>query len=401
MPICNNTASSIGGIMRLLARSIALGYFVLIAVVVLLQWLGITNFRAPFQAIKHAPKSPIVISIAYSAEQRDWLNQALSAFQASNPNIKGQPIQVQLLERNSQALIANIPSLKPVAIIPTSSSQLQQLGPAVWANTAQGDFAPQATTVSPMVFMSWSDRSEKLFPPLTHSPWRRLHDTLILDNWGANTLGGEASWGKVKLGIVSPESDISGVNTLSLISYAYFNKSENLTTQNINDNMFQTWFGEFIKNVRDMPNSSETLANNFWQRGRSSYDVVFVYEHQALSFVARTGRASEISLTYPSHTFFADHPFTILEADWISSEQQQAARAFRDFLLSPDIQRNALQYGLRPVNPQISLDDPSPNNAFRFGETLGLQTEQPAMTQIPDPQISEAIMRLWRQQTRR
>jgi ABC-type sulfate transport system substrate-binding protein len=53
----------------------------------------------------------------------------------------------------------------------------------------------------------------------------------------------------------------------------------------------------------------------------------------------------------------SDHPFAVLQGDWVTDEQKQAALQFRDFLLNPDQQRLALSYGFRPANATVTLTD--------------------------------------------
>ena len=62
---------------------------------------------------------------------------------------------------------------------------------------------------------------------------------------------------------------------------------------------------------------------------------------------------------FPAHgTFWAQHPYCILDAEWVTQEQHEAARLYEDYLLAPEQQALAVDKGLRPVNQSISLHAP-------------------------------------------
>jgi hypothetical protein len=53
-----------------------------------------------------------------------------------------------------------------------------------------------------------------------------------------------------------------------------------------------------------------------------------------------------------------------LQGNWVSQEQQEAARIFRDFLLAVPQQRLALATGFRPANVNVHITDNAPGNVF-------------------------------------
>src|SRR5690349_4940733 len=104
--------------MRQIARFVAFGYFAVVAVAAALQFAGLTQFAAPSNAIPAPTRPPIAVSLVYSSEQREWLIAAAQQFASTRPTLRGRPIQLILQDRGSQAIIAGIEQLKPVAIIP-------------------------------------------------------------------------------------------------------------------------------------------------------------------------------------------------------------------------------------------------------------------------------------------
>lgn len=387
--------------MRQFARYVAFGYIALIAVVAVLQLVGVTEFRAPFNVIPAPERPPIVVSIIYSSEQREWLTAAQQQFLAQSPTLRGRPIQIQLHERGSLAVITSINQLRPVAIIPTSSTQLNVLASMSSVRAASGINAPQPIALSPLVLVGWKERTDRLFPNGVVD-WERLRQALQALNWGDPSLGGQANWGPVKFGHASPRSDTTGVDVLTLLAYAYHQRASGLSQSHVDDNAFQTWFGDIERMVREFPTSSDVLFTNFLQRGPSAYDVVIAYENQAVARANQAPQWGQYQVIYPSASTLSDHPFVILEGGYeITPEQQEAARMFRTFLLGESAQRLALGYGFRPANAAISLNDPDPSNKFPTATQLGVKIDLPGGVEIPNSMVASALLRLWGQQTGR
>jgi hypothetical protein len=387
--------------MRQVARFVAIGYFVIVAIAAALQLAGLTQFTAPFNVLPVPARPPIVVSLVYSSEQREWLGAAAQQFVASGPTIRGRPIQLMLQDRGSQAIIANIEQLKPVAIIPAGSAQLAALARASQVKLAGGANAPQPIALSPLVLIGWKERTDLLLPSDTADMWARLHDAVLKPNWGDPSLGGKSEWGPVKLGHASPRTTNSGAETLSLLAYAYSKKARGLTVADIGKPDFQAWLQEFESGVSDFPDSTDALFSSFLARGPSAYDIVVAYENLAVMGIERAKRWGELRVLYPPATLLADHPFAILDAAWVAPEQQDAARLFRDYLLSEPAQRLALHYGFRPANAAVTLTTVEPDNMFPAAFGIGVQQELPGSVELPAPEVGDALVTIWRQQTGR
>lgn len=93
---------------------------------------------------------------------------------------------------------------------------------------------------------------------------------------------------------------------------------------------------------------------------------------------------------YPEEgTFVHEHPFGIVNADWVTPQQQQAARLFTDFVLTPDMQQLIMAEGFRPANPAVALDYP-------FTAENGVDPNQPtALLNVPSPETIIAIQQSW------
>jgi Ca-activated chloride channel homolog len=93
---------------------------------------------------------------------------------------------------------------------------------------------------------------------------------------------------------------------------------------------------------------------------------------------------------YPKEgTFMHEHPFAIVNADWVNDSQKAAAKVFTDFILTPNIQKQIMQYGFRPANTEVTLEYPIVSD-------LGVDPAQPKkILQVPEPSVVAAVQQSW------
>ncbi|MBC8100451.1 MAG: VWA domain-containing protein, partial [Armatimonadetes bacterium] len=94
---------------------------------------------------------------------------------------------------------------------------------------------------------------------------------------------------------------------------------------------------------------------------------------------------------YPEEgTFWHEHPFGIVTAEWVTTEQQAAARVFTEFVLTPDMQRVLMAEGFRPANLDVPLD------SVVFSAANGVDPSQPAaILDVPSANVVAAIQSNW------
>ena len=91
-------------------------------------------------------------------------------------------------------------------------------------------------------------------------------------------------------------------------------------------------------------------------RGPEPFDALFVYESVVIDYLkSAEGRWGELRVVYPQHNMWNDNPYYILDAPWSSADQRKAAGAFLDFLLSEPVQKQSLEHGFRPGNPEVPI----------------------------------------------
>ena len=384
------------------ARILSIGYLFIAALAALWNFTG-KPLGAALVPIGPA-REPIVVTLAYGTEKREWLEQAVVRFAAEDRRINGRPIQIELQGIGSRELVTEIVGgqLQPTVISPASTIQMELLRSEWQARNGAdivgtGTDAPQPLVLTPLVLVMWEQRAQALWPNGPQQFWPELHDALADPNgWAAR---GHGEWGFVKFGHTSPQTSNSGMQTLVLLAYAYHNKTTDLTSANVLDPQFQQWLAEFELAVMEFGDSTGTFMDNMVCFGPSKYDAVLVYENLAVQNVeAAQGRWGPIRVYYPPATIISDHPYAVLNAPWVTAEQQQAVAMFRDCLLAEPTQQLALQYGFRPANADVSIINNDGNNPFNALQGYGLQVDIQQQVAVPPADVLTSLLDLWRRQ---
>jgi hypothetical protein len=388
-----------------LSRIIALGY-IAICLLALVGTLLIGPLGyAPFPLVPARARPPIVVTIWYSTEKREWLEAARQRFEATSPTYSGRPIQLQLKGLGSPEIAQRVASrdwrgeAPPTAISPASGMWLSMFNVPVAASGAE---APQPLAVSPLVLVGWEDRARALWPDGARNLWGDLHEAIADPNgWRAH--GGQEIWGPVKFGHTSPLTSNSGAQTLILLAYAFHNKSGGLTSADIGAPGFAQWLSEIESGAASFGDSTGTLMSDMINKGPSQYDFGVVYENLALQSMgaARQRQGQPLRVFYPPSTLVSDHPFALPEGVGASSEQRAAAIVFRDFLRSNAIQKLALQYGFRPTDPNVPIASDEAGNPFRTYASNGVQIEIAQQAETPPAEVVNGLLELWKNRIKR
>jgi len=349
---------------------------------------------APVRELILPPPAPVVVSVLYSTEKEAWLDEVIVDFAKTNPTINGHPVKVELEKMGSWEINAAVldGTRKPVIVSPASSLQIVALQDASNSKFGKSLVNPADTTAchsvvkTPLVLVAWKERADVLWgqQPGT-SLWQNIHDALVNPQGWASL--NHPEWGYVKFGHTDPLKSNSGYMTILLMTYGYYGKTSNLTASDILSNSdYQKWFLETESSIGQFENSTGPLMDKMISYGPSTFDFVTVYEATAISQADNAvGRYGELHVYYPSATLMSDHPFCVLNADWVTPQQAQGAQLFINYLTSKPAQELALlKYGFRPVDTSIKLDqagspfDRYAANGFRSDLSANPEVQIPA-----------------------
>ena len=394
----NSSARTFRIVLLLLYTLIGLGVFV--------GALLSPSFRslayAPLRELLLPKPQPIVLSLLYSTEKEAWLNEVIADFYATNPTVGGRPIQVELSKSGSREMYLSVlDGAQPDVISPASSLQisiLQDLSASKFGAPLvdlKDSSLCRPFVQTPLVLVAWKERADVLWGenPNGHM-WIRLHDAVIESSgWDAFN---HPEWGYIKYGQTSPLSSNSGFMAILLMTYNYFEKTSDLTAQDIlADSAYQQWFLEIQNSVPQFGESTGTYMKDMVAYGPSTYDIVAVYEATAIEQASNAvSRYGELRVYYPPATVMSEHPFCVVNGAWVTPAKVDAAQLFTDYLLSEPAQQLALLgYGFRPVTPGIALDQTG--SPFTRYAANGLKTDLPPNVEIPAGNVLDTLLEFW------
>jgi ABC-type Fe3+ transport system substrate-binding protein len=286
-------------------------------------------------------------------------------------------------------------------ISPASSLQI-----AILENLSQDKFGSpivhpnrsedcRSVVETPLVLVSWAEKAQALWGDEANSHlWQKLH-TALTDPEGWASVG-HPEWGYIKFGQTSPLSSNSGFMTILLLTYDFYGKTGGLLAQDIlSDPEYQQWFLAFQGTISQFGDSTGTYMRDMVAYGPSTYDFVAVYEATAIEHMENASdRYGELRVYYPPATVMSDHPFCVLDAEWVTPEKAEAARVFTDFLLSQEAQEKALlDHGFRPVVAGIPLDQAG--SPFVAYQDNGIQVGIPPEVEIPPGNVLDTLLNFW------
>ncbi len=360
---------------------------------------------APLRELILPPPEPIVVSVLYSTEKEAWLNDAIVEFERTRPSVNGHPVQIESEKMGSREIYLAVldGSRQPDVVSPASMLQisiLQDQSVGVFGRPAV-NMADRATcrsvVTTPLVLVAWKERADALWgarPP--RDLWQQLQRSVV-DPRGWAKLG-HPDWGYVKFGHTDPLRSNSGFMTILLMTYDYHSKTSDLRAEDIlSDAGYQEWLINFERNISEFEYSTGPLMQKMVSYGPSTYDLVTVYEATAIEQVENAvGRYGELRVYYPPATVWSDHPFCILESDWVTDEKRTAAQLFIDFLTSQPAQELALlKYGFRPVDASTPLGQVgSPFNTYAAN---GFQADLSSLpsVQAPPGNVLNTLLDFW------
>ncbi|MFO0749587.1 MAG: substrate-binding domain-containing protein [Myxococcota bacterium] len=339
------------------------------------------------------------ISFVYSSEKKDWIESACNEFERAHPDIKVARVGRGSLDEAQDILDEKV---KPTLWSPADSLVLNLLE-SDWDTkfhtplfSHDGDDAPQSLAITPLVFAIWEDRANVLMKAAAGKiTWDAIRLAVASDQ-GWPAVGGDASWGFVKLGHTDPTRSNSGLQALLLMSLEYYKRTSGLQIADILDPTYQAWVKDIEKGVTKFETSTGTFMTDMVRFGPSKYDIAVVYENLAISQLENAqGRWGSLKVYYPGTTIWSDHPVALVVADWVTPAQRDAARQLVTFLKSRPVQEQALAYGFRPGDPSVPVRTQDERNPFVRLAKYGISVDIPPVATPPAGPVIRNMMMMW------
>jgi Ca-activated chloride channel homolog len=367
------------------------------------------------------PGNAIEISIIYAPESGQYMPRIIESFnqlarEGKNP-LTGQPLASgerpiwvtdptngaggssgTVMQGIINAIIApnNQNVSRPTIFQPSVSHWL------ALANERSGrelfDLANAAPTANaPVVMAIWESRLQAIRDKVGYDEigWEELIDVLNSPNgWCDYDVPGCRR--TVLYGHTDPRISSTGLSTLIAEFYAAarangFTERE-LTLDQVRDPVVQEGVRQ-IENLIRHYSRRTTEFKEYIAQGPSYLDFVALEENDLIYI--NQGKTQyqppeRLVALYPKEgTFWHEHPFGIVQADWVSAEQADAARIFTQYVLLVPQQELIMSEGFRPANPDVQLGYP-------FTPENGVTTEgPPTVLQVPSADVIIAIQESW------
>ena len=315
-------------------------------------------------AVPEAPKGSIQVEISSSNTKEDWMNAVVAQFNAEQHKIaSGEVIFVtvkHVTSGGSQKSILDGKS-QPVVWSPGDQSWIDEAN-RVWKDRNGKELISEAcpaSVLAPIGFGMWRPMAEALGWPEKPISW----DDLVA--LSANPEGwasvGHPEWGQFKFGHTHPDYSNAGLLSMTALAYSIAGKTSGLTADEVYAQNVVDAFRGVEQNTYHYGLQSRPLMQLLAQRGPEYLHGVTTSEAEILKTNAEFGSQMRYQLVFifpAKGTFWSEQPYCVLNADWVTPEQKEAAKLFRDYILDPKQQEMAITYYLRPVNDTIALHAP-------------------------------------------
>ena len=340
---------------------------------------------------------PVALSILYGSEKKTWLEEAATAFEQSGATTKsGRPIDVvpKAMGSGEAALAILDGSEKPHVFSPASGAYITLLNED-WLSSAQTPrtkpIAPAGDplVLSPIVIAMWRPMAEALGWPGKPLGWADVIK-VSRDPKGWATLG-HPEWGAFKLGHTHPAFSNSGLLSVLAEAYAGAGKQRGLTAADVAGKETRAFVQAVEGAIVHYGKSTGFFAEKMLERGPAYMSAAVLYENLVIeSYGKNQDPGMPLVALYPSEgTFWSDHPYSVLDADWVGPEEREAAAAFLAFLKARPQQERALALGFRPGDPSIAMAAP-------IDADHGVDPKQPeTLLEVPDGPTLKSLLALW------
>jgi Ca-activated chloride channel family protein len=317
----------------------------------------------------HAAKRPnlcqpsadqVVVRFTYGSEKAAWIYEVTEAFNAEGfKTASGKRICVHAIPKGSGDSVNQIMNGEagPEEVHATSPASDLYVNLINHENSEQrGDDLLKVEgflVSSPVVVAAWEPVVEQLGGAEAVG-WKALFD--------------KAGSGGLRYGQTNPERSNSGFSALVAQFFAGAEAEEGrpvprLSMAKVSDPKVQAFVEKVHENVIHYGASTGFYADKMTNGGPQYADAVVLYESDVIqaNHAIRSKKLGfpRLVAVYPSEgTFVSNHPFAVVNRDWVDADEEEGAKRYFEYLMSPTVQAQALPYGFRPgvaldIDPEI------------------------------------------------
>lgn len=350
-----------------------------------------------------ASTEPIELRIVTALPIEQWVTEAANAYNGENRQLDGRRVQVTIIPMDGLTALNRFDSasfdVTPTAWIP-DSRYLVELANAAYKDRlgrdvflTDGEYRAKPIALSLFAWGLYGTRAKALEQKFGVVDWKTIHDAAIAAG-GWPELGGDAAWGFFKLVVPNPRKNVGGLAAMVAAAGEYYDKP-NISVEDVTKPDFQKWLKELMGSVTAISGASAYTAEDFALLGYSVGDGGQMLESDLLANMAgiATRWQDPLAVRYPKYVTWFDFPFSVWIGPETSAAEKNAALDFQKYLLSKPVQEKAVNYGLRPVNAEVSVDRPdSPFTRWKDAGVTPVVQRTSAM-RSPDRDVLQSLLR--------
>lgn len=340
------------------------------------------------------PPNSVVIEIASSNTKELWINALVEKFNAEEHRIEaGERIVVQATHVTSGGSQRDIlgDKLHPAIWSPGDMSWIESAN-EIWRQRHNQLLVSQPCNtmiLAPNGFAMWRPMAEALGWPDKPIGWDDLVELAAApDGWASL---GHPEWGTFKFGHTHPDYSNSGLLMLTALAYSATGKTSGLTPDEVYSETVVEAFRRVELNTYHYGIQSRDLIALMVSRGPEYLHAVTTSEAETLKTNAEKADQLRFPLVFvfpTDGTYWGGHPYCVLDAEWVSPEQKEAAAIFLGYALEPAQQALAIDNYLRPLDQSIPLHSPL---ALENGTNPQVTMDEVPDLESPSAEVAGAV----------
>ena len=240
---------------------------------------------------------------------------------------------------------------------------------------------------TPLVIAMWEPMARALGYPRKPVAFQDIVE-LATDPQGWASVG-KPNFGRFKYVHTNPDSSTSGAEAVTGSYYAVVGKKEGLTNADVAKAAPEV--KDLERSVVHYGDSTLFIEDQLCKGGLAYASAVAMEETTVIDFNRRRCSNTKLVSLYPQEgSFFSDSPYIVLNADWVTPADRQAAAAFQKFLAGEVDADLAGRYGFRPGDPEAQAG----------GLVTAANGADPAQPRrelsLPEPPVLNRVLTTWR-----
>lgn len=348
-------------------------------VVIVAAIIGLSQF------LQNQP--PVEITIAVNPMAKDWMQSVITDFNDSDTFVNGTtPIHVSMTTASDVAVWESgvdwtIDS-HPDIWLPASSASVSYVPSNVRYNIITDSVAR-----SPLVWGGFESRVSILSETGTLD-WDVVAEAVQNNDGNWADLGGQSSWGFLKLAYARPSSDIAGLAVL-FSGAGHFTNATTLERPALLAADFNQTMNAIVDSVPNFQTLGADPAATMASRGTSVAEIALLPEVLWLNNLDDLGGSDSIIFSYPSTQFILDFPLAMWDDNNVSDNTRAAVGAFADYVAGVG-QRSVADFGLRPADSEPTDDDLRFASGISFG--IILEPDYGQVVTAPDRNTMDTLL---------